>query len=679
MADLPLLTYEDILKCKGKRVAIDTETNGLNFWENKIIGIGLHCPDADVSGYAETCYFEPRPIGKPKSRQEWLGQMDYSKSKKGRRVKEVVTYQPTVLTAIPEPIRIKHFLSAVHEIAADPKTVLIGHNLKFDAHFMNLPLWSLPCRIVDTSVMVHLYDCRLLKGLGASELEFLGAESKRHHVTQAGKQHRKSVWRWPREVIADYCQNDCVVTYQLAEILFQELRGRDLLGIFKAQMDYLRLLQKIEWRGMLVREEFCVAAIKEFDDNLVQMEQDLFDACGKEFNWRSGDQLSEAIYDNLGIPKPVNPYENEDEWNIANFRAGKIYTSTATNTPLLIKEKHPLTSLLVDLRETVKLRKDATKYISLRDSDGILHCKFNQAKAVTGRLTSSDPNLQNLPALQRKIQIESKYTGGAYREGGYNLRQALTARPGHILVSIDHKQQEMRLLAILSQEPTMLRAMANREDIHLRVAIEVWGDCGKEENKLHRDWSKAISFGLIYGLSDQSLQEYLEKLGIEADAVQLKQEYFRRFPGLRPWFQKVIADVRANHHVRYWSGRIWWADNPGEGYKGINALIQGGCADFLSVVLMRCNKVLEAQGWGYLVSIIHDEAIFEIREEFAMQAAMVLSRIMEGEDIFGTPFATDVSFGDSYGTLVDADIPEEAAQIDWHDFLEKKEVAYDPA
>lgn len=665
------LTYEDILRCKGKRVVIDTETNGLNFWENKIIGIGLHCPDADVSGYVETCTFEPRPLGKPKTHKEWKGQMDYSKSKRGRRVEETVTYQPEVMTAIPQEARIRHFLKAVHEMANDPNTVLIGHNLKFDAHFLDLHLWELPCRIVDTSVMVHLYDCRMLKSLGAAELEFLGSESKRHHTSIPEKRFKKTVWRWPAEVIADYCQNDCIVTYQLAEVLFQELEGRGLLGILKAQMDYLRLLQKVEWRGMLVRVEFCEEAIQEFTDNLDQMEKDLFDACGKEFNWRSGDQLSEAIYDGLGIPKPVNPFDNEDEWNIANFRAGKIYTSTATNTPLLIKEKHPLTSLLVDMRETVKLRKDAQKYVLLRDSDGILHCKFNQAKAVTGRLTSSDPNLQNLPALKRKIQLESKYTGGAYRVGGYNLRQALTARPGHTLVSIDHKQQEMRLLAILANEPVMLEAMANREDIHLRVAIEVWGDCGEKDNKLHRDWSKAISFGLIYGLSDLSLQEYLEKLGIEGDAMQLKSDYFKRFPGLRPWFQQVISYVRDNHHVRYWSGRIWWADNPGEGYKGINALIQGGCADFLSVVLIRCNKVLEAQGWGYLVSIIHDEAIFEIEDRYVQIAAAVLSRVMEGEDIFKIPFATDVATGDSYGTLEDLEIPEEVSEINWHEFLKE--------
>lgn len=668
MKSRPKLMYEDILKCKGKRVAIDTETNGLEYWENKIIGIGIYCEDADVSGYVETCTFEYLPLGKPKSKLEWKGAMDYSKSKRGRRVQEQVVYQPTVLTAIPNQARIDYFLKAVHEIANDPDTVLIGHNLKFDAHFLGLKLWELPCKIVDTAVMVHLYDCRLLKSLGAAEFEFLAGESKRHHVTKAEKRFKKTVWRWPAEVIADYCENDCVVTYQLAQHLYPLLRERDLHRLFNLQMKYLRVLQKMEWRGMLVREEFCHEAIATFDRNIAAMEQDLFDACGKEFNWRSGNQLSEAIYEGLGIEKPVNPYEDDDGFNFAHQRIAKMYTETATNTPLLIKEKHPLVSLLIDLRETVKLRKDAEKYISRRDKDGILHAKFNQAKAITGRLTSSEPNLQNLPALKRKTQFESKYTGGAVREGGYNLRQALCARPGYKLVSIDHKQQEMRLLAILSQEPTMLEAMRNREDIHLRVAIKVWGDCGKEENKLHREWSKAISFGLIYGLSDESLQEYLTKMGIEASAVDLKYQYFESFPGLRPWFAQVIQTVRDTFHVRYWSDRIWWADNPGVGYKGINALIQGGCADFVSVVLIRCNEVLEAQGWGYLVSIIHDEVIFEIEERFVVEAAAVLSRVMEGEDIFGIPFATDVAVGDSYGVLNDIDLPEYTSQIDWREY-----------
>lgn len=664
-----MLTVEDILACSGHTVSIDTETNGLHWWENKMIGFGIYCPTAGVQGYVETCYYKQVPYGKARSRKEFRGLMDYSKSKRGRQVKETVTYQPTVLTAIPSDPRINHYRAAVLEIAKNPKTVLVGHNLKFDAHFLGLNLWELPCRIIDTAVMVHLYDSRMLKALAAAEKEFLGTKSKRHHVALAEKRFKNSPWRWDRKVIADYCINDCVVTHQLGEVLYPELKNLGLLDLLNLQMRFLRFLQKMEWRGMPITSIFIHEAIKEFETNLVAIEQDLFDAVGYVFNWKSNEQLSKAIYDDLGIPKPANPYDGTEGWSMAHHRASKLYTKSATNSALLIKENHPLKSTLLDLRETDKLLDYAKKYLILQDNKGVLHARFNQTRTLTGRLSSSEPNLQNLPTNKRKIDVESVYTGGAFRTGGYNLRQALVTRSGYKLVSIDHKQQEMRLLAILSEEPTMLEAMRKREDIHLRVAIQVWGDHGEELNKLHREWSKAISFGLIYGLGDESLQEYFTKLGIEASATDVKTQYFETFPKLDPWFKEVIQTVKDTGHVVYWSGRYWYADNYGEGYKGINALIQGGCADFMSVVVLRANQVLEKNGWGYIVSIIHDEVLFEIEEEYLDLALPVLARVMEGEDVFGIPFATDVAVGESYGTLEDYMLMKNPSTIDWKDYI----------
>src|SRR5690606_32283497 len=191
-----------------------------------------------------------------------------------------------------------------------------------------------------------------------------------------------------------------------------------------------------------------------------------------------------------------------------------------------------------------------------------------------------------------------KYTGGTLRQGGYNLRQALCAREGYTIVSIDHKQQEARLLAILAEEPVLLGYMRERKDIHLGIAISIWGDQGPELNKVHRDWSKATVFGLTYGMSEDSLQEHFDKHGIEADATVVKNQFFSTFPGLQPWFDQIMAQTAEDGYIRYWSGRYWHLDKPGDEYKAINAIIQGGAGDFLQVVLLRANQVLEKQGWG---------------------------------------------------------------------------------
>lgn len=662
------LLREDILACDGQVLAIDTETNGLHWWKDQMIGLGIHCPNANISGYADTCSFEERPIGNARTKQEWLGAMDYSKSKRGRQVKEEVVYQPMIMTAIPQPIRIRHFVSAVEKIARNPATVLIGHNLKFDLHMMGLKSWELPCKIMDTSVMVHLYDSRLLKSLAAAELEFLGTKSKRQHVKEADKRFGNKPWFWSAEVLADYCTNDCVVTYQLAELLHKVLKKRDLLGLFAAQMRYLRLLQKMERTGMKVSTPFCEAALVEFRANIKTFETNLFDTIGYTFNWRSSSQLSKAIYDDIGIEKPTNPFNDDDKFDAVNARAAKLYTESATSSGLLIREDHKLANVVLPLREAAKLEEYAQKYIDLQDSEGVIHASFNQAKTLTGRLSSSSPNLQNLPSEKRKTDLDAIVAGGAIRTGGYNLRQALVARPGHKMVSIDHKQQEMRMLAILSQEPVMLEAMRNREDIHLRVAIRVWGDCGSAINKVHRDWSKCISFGLIYGLGEESLQEYFDKMGVRAVANEVKEQYFAAFPGLKPWFEDVIRYVKDTGYVQYWSKRYWFADNPGEGYKGINALIQGGCADLISIAALRVDKVLTKQCWGSVLSIIHDEILLEVKREYLREAAPVLVRIMEVEDIFEIPFAADLEVGDSYGSLKEFELEREPSTLEWREY-----------
>jgi len=327
---MTILLKEDILACKGKPVAIDTETTGLHWYSDDLIGIGVHCEQAGISGYAHVCTYETIQWGKPKSKQVWKGNMDYSKSKRGRRVmEEEITYD-TAVRAVPNLTRASHFLEAVHEIAHDPETTLIGHNLKFDAHFLGLKLWELPCRILDTAILTHLVDCRLKKSLASAENKFLSTDSKRAHVSQADKRFGKMPWMWGEQVLEDYCRNDCVVTYQLAQTLMPKIREMDLAKFLSMQMRYLRLLQKIEWRGFKVEERFCHDAIAEFDRNITSLERDLFDAVGFEFDYRSSNQLSDAIYDSLGIDRPENPLGNpkEDTSSKDIYKDGDGYAAT---------------------------------------------------------------------------------------------------------------------------------------------------------------------------------------------------------------------------------------------------------------------------------------------------------------------------------------------------------------
>lgn len=662
------ITPEDILACKGKLVVFDTETNGLRYWENELIGIGIYCPELDLKGYAHVCRFEKVPYGKPKRRKVWLGKMDYSKSKRGKRLMEEVVEQEKVGMAIPDRSMRQPFLEAFKVIANDPQTTLVAHNLKFDANFVELELWRYPCRILDTTVLVHLLDSRLPKALAKAEDYFLGSNTKRQHVSKAEARFKNSPWMWEPHILEDYCVNDCVVTQQLMELLLPRIREYELTKLLSLQMRYLRLLQKIERKGILIDNEFCRQAVEIFSGNLENMERDLYDACGYEFNWRSVKQLGKAIYDDLGIPKPVNPFADEDGVDRSRFAQRGMYNESCTSSFLLMeKANHPLGGLILDMRETSKLRDYIQKYMDLQDSEGVIHASFRQTGTRTGRLSSAEPNLQNIPSEHRVRETQSVYTGGAIRSDEYNLRKALIARPGYRMLSIDHRQQEMRMFGILAQEPIMLEALRARKDIHMEIAKAVWGDLSPEENSLHREWSKTIGFGLIYGMTTGSLQHRLNKTAEEA--LKIAEDYWTTFPRIQPWLREVVEEVSQHGYVRYWSGRLWFEEKPEDYYKGANAQIQGGAADFMSVALLRADQVLEAQGWGSLISIIHDEALFEIKEECLEEAAPVLARVMECEDIFDIPFATDAKVGDSYGSMEKYPLSEDLSAIDWKDYL----------
>jgi len=648
---------------------IDTETTGLEWWKDMIIGVGIYCPDLDIAGYFPTCTYHNIAYGNPVKRKMWLGKRDYSKSSAGRKVMEWVVQHKRRITAVPDEDLVAEAKAAVLYMANDPNTTLIGHNLKFDAHFLDLLLWELPCKILDTTVLIHLFDSRLKKGMENAEKHFLGTESKRGHVELNKGEAKLKPWNWTLDNLAAYCINDCIVTEQLSQVLLPQMEKWKLTKLLTLQMKYMRVLQKMERRGLMLDHSFMRNAKETLGNNLAILEQSLYEACGKVFNWKSGPQLSKAIYDDLGISKPENPFADADGVDRSRMAHVNKYNKYRTSSFILMeKGSHPLGGLILEMRECAKLIGFLDEYKELEDDDHIIHGTFNITGTRTGRLSSSRPNLQNIPSSHRAREDTGVFSGGGVRQGEYNLRQAIIAKPGYSLVSIDHRQQEMRMFGILAQEPVMMEALKNREDIHMRVALSVWGDCGPEENDLHREWSKAIGFGLIYGMTTGSLQYKLNKTPEEAQRI--AQQYWHTFPRIQPWLNEVIKKGTRQGYIRYWDGRVWKEDDPLRMYKGANAQIQGGAAGIMSVAIVRADKVVTAQGWGGVLSIVHDEAIFEIREECVEQAIPVLLRVMEVEDIFGLPFNAEAKVGNSYGTMVKIKDKFDVASIDWKMYAE---------
>lgn len=657
---------EELYKLKGQKFAIDTETDGLYYFRNGLIGISIHCPALDMTGYIFTCDYVEKETGKGKLVKLWEGDMEINPlTGRKRRVytqRRVFTKQ---LTAVPDREKQYRASAILAEVASDPNTMMVFHNSKFDLHFLRLDLLDKPCTFLDTSVMAHLYDSRLRKSMDNLEAKFLGKNSKRSHVAEAPKKLKNKIWLWPPEICADYAQNDALVTWQLYEAILPYIRQFGLVSLLRTDMEYTKILWHLEERGMIVDMDFCKTAIEAFSKNLTMMEKDLEDEVGTDVNWRSHQQLSVALYDNLGWPKPKNPFE--DEFGVDHSHIKGKYNKWNTSSFLLMeKAQHPLGPLVMDLRESWKLRGNVEKYMELADDRNIIHSDFNITGTRTGRLSSKNPNLQNVASQHRVRETQSVYSGGSIRQEEYNLRRAFKARPGYTFVSIDHKQQEQRMFAILAEEPIMLQALKERKDIHLMIALAVWGDCGPETNKLHREWSKTISFGLLYGMTTASLKVRLNKTDEEADKI--TTDYWTTFPRIKPYLDEVKRTMDKYQFVRYWSGRIWREWDDMQYYKGCNARIQGGAADLIKLALMRAFRVLNHQGWGTVVTIVHDEIICEIKNEYVEEAIPVLMRIMEVEDIFGLPFAADVKIGPSYGEMDEVKPSRDPSSIRWEDY-----------
>lgn len=543
---------------------------------------------------------------------------------------------------------LERFRAWLVELLQNADTTLIGHNLKFDLHQLRIRAASIVAKIADTSVMVHLLDSRRRKKLEEAEEDWLGTTRKRDALRAVGERSAKHFATWSLDKATAYAGGDAVITEELYRTLAPLLVKWGLRALFGQQMRYLRALWDVEHRGVYLDLPAIEAQRAALRSRLAELEEELWTMAGKRFLWTSPQQLSKVIYGDLGVPRPKNPYADADGIDRSKFADRGKYNSTCTSSFLLMeKVHHPIGGLVLAMRETRKLGEDVLKKWALfADDQPALHTTLNLNGTKTGRLSSSTPNLENVPSDKRTRATQAVYSGDAYaRSGAYNLRTPLIARPGHLLLSIDHKQQEMRLFGILSGDQRMLESLRRGGDIHRDIAEAVWG----VRDDLHREWSKTIGFGLIYGMTTGSLEHRLNKT--RAEAQQIANKYLASYPRIKPYMQEVVRQCQRDHYVRYWSGRIWREDDPEMMYRAVNALVQGGAGDLFSTALMRCHKRLQESGAGAVLLPVYDELLFELKADAVVEEAPILAELMSVPDIFGLPFPTDLKLGPSYGAL----------------------------
>jgi len=425
------------------------------------------------------------------------------------------------------------------------------------------------------------------------------------------------------EAVAPRAAGSAEAALALAPLLEEELRRLRLWDLFtQLEMPLLPILAEMEWAGVQVDLEALGSLSREVEAQIQTLEQRIYELAGAEFNVASNRQLGEVLFQKLGLPI---------------LRRTKTGPSTDQDVLEKLAREHPLPASVLELRQLSKIKGtylDALPVL-VDPRDGRVHTTFNQATAATGRLSSSDPNLQNIPTRT---------------ELGKRIREAFTAAPGSLLISADYNQIELRILAHMSDDPVLREAFAREVDIHTQTAAEVFGVSLSEVVPAMRNAAKAINFGIAYGLSAFGLSQRLELPPREAQEI--IDRYFERYRGVREWLDGTIESARRDGAVATLFGRRRLLPDirsrnanvrQGAERMAVNTPIQGTAADLIKRAMLRAAEALRAQKLQSRMTLqVHDELVFEGPEGEADAVSALAREAMSGAGQLKVPLIVSV-------------------------------------
>jgi DNA polymerase-1 len=513
----------------------------------------------------------------------------------------------------------------------DPARAKVGQNLKYDAHVLQNHGITLRGIAHDTLLQSYVLEAHRTHGMDALAERHLGRRTVTYEEV-AGKGAKQigfeqvSVDRATR-----YAAEDAEVTMHLHQVMFPQLTAdAKLLEVYRrVEMPVMPVLQRMERRGVLVDAPLLARQSDELGAKMVALERAAHEAAGQPFNLGSTRQLGEILFGTLKLPvlkKTMGGAPSTDEDVLAK-----------------LAEDYPLPKILLEYRGCQKLKSTYTDKLPkmVNPRTGRVHTSFSQATAVTGRLSSNDPNLQNIPIRTAE---------------GRRIREAFVAPAGSLIVSADYSQIELRIMAHLSGDENLLRAFAQGLDVHRATASEVFGVPPDQVGTEQRRYAKTINFGLIYGMSAFGLAA---QLGIERDAARnWIERYFDRYPGVKRYMDTTRAQAKAQGWVETVLGRRLWLpeiNSPNGPRRGgaerqaINAPLQGTAADIVKLAMIEVQRWIDAEGLGSrLVLQVHDELVLEVPQAELETIRVELPRRMAGVVELSVPLIAEVGAGPNW-------------------------------
>lgn len=530
----------------------------------------------------------------------------------------------------PEQLKVNWVLNQLKPVLEDDKIKKFGQNIKYEIivfknHGINLSGISF-----DTMVASYLLNPnKYSHGLDNIALEYLNHIMTTYKdVTGTGK-GQKNFSEVDIETATNYSSEDADITYQLTKLLNPMLKEQSLEKLFyDVELPLIPVLARIEMNGIKVDTDFLSSLSREVDAQLNDIVKRIYSLAGGEFNINSPKQLSEILFTRLGL-KPVK----------------KTKTGHSTDEEVLttLASQHELPKELLDYRQLTKLK---STYIDalprmVHPKTKRIHTSLNQTVTSTGRLSSSEPNLQNIP-----IRTEL----------GKRIREAFVAEKGNILLSADYSQIELRILAHLSGDEVLIDAFKRDEDVHTRTAMELFGVAPDKVDSNMRRFAKTVNFGIVYGMSPYGLSS---DLGIPVDEAKAYiDNYFLHYKGVSEFISKTISEAKEKGYVLTMLNRrrqipeLQSANGATRNFgerMAVNTPIQGSAADLIKMAMINIDKRLDKEGLKSIMILqVHDELVFEVTEDELEIIKELVKKEMENVMPMSVPIKVDIGIGKNW-------------------------------
>ncbi|WP_114377669.1 DNA polymerase I [Elioraea thermophila] len=537
----------------------------------------------------------------------------------------------------PKQIPFEAALSVLRPLLEDASVLKILHNAKYDLSVLareeNGGVRLGP--IDDTMLISYCLDAgRWEHGMDELSRRHLGHETITYEQVAGKGKGAIPFSAVPIDRATAYAAEDADVTLRLWLMLKPRLRTERVLALYEhVERRLIPVIAAMEREGISVDARDLRQISAEFADRLAALEAEIHRLAGRAFNVGSTQQLAAVLYEDLKLEPPGG--------RRAKTATGQFATDAAVLEELALQ--HPLPAKVLEWRQLAKLKSTYADALvnQIDPATGRVHTSFSMTGAATGRLSSTDPNLQNIPVRT---------------EEGRRIRRAFVAAPGHVLLSADYSQIELRLLAHVAEVPALVEAFARGEDIHARTASEVFGVPMEKLDPLLRRRAKAINFGIIYGISAFGLAAQLGITPGEAKAY--IDAYFKRYPGIRDYMERMKEEARIKGYVTTPFGRRCWIPGIAEknaGRRGfaerqaINAPLQGGAADVIKRAMVRLPRAIAEAGLSArLLLQVHDELLFEVPKAEADETAVLVKRVMEGAARLRVPLVVETGIGPNW-------------------------------